>query len=133
MVTVKKRARVGAILAFAVLALAVWVVRVASAQDGGTGADQQRARCHEKNAALLPEFEKAVSAHNSCKTSAECVVVTPGCPFGCYVSVAREYASEIGLLARDLVSRRGCQCMYKCSAAPQASCVHGTCTTEARR
>src|SRR5262245_20975372 len=93
----------------------VWAVRLASAQDGDV--------CQEKNAALRTELEQAVSTRNSCEHSTDCAVLTPGCPFGCYVGVARAHASEVEVLAEKLVGHNApdCRCMYKCPAAPRAS------------
>ena len=116
-----------------VLGLAFWALRLASAQDGGAGDGREKSGlCQEKNAALRTEFEQAVSTRNSCEQSTDCAVLTPGCPFGCYVGVARAHASEVEVLAEKLVGSNApdCRCMYKCPAAPQASCVHGICTTE---
>jgi hypothetical protein len=116
------------------LGLAVWVAPLTWGQDAGSGPDPDRARvCHEKNAALRPEFDKAVSAHNSCQKSSDCAVVTPGCPFDCYVAVAKAEVSEVERRARELVSESGCRCMYKCSKVPRAFCVDGKCAIDSRR
>jgi hypothetical protein len=114
------------------LSLVFWAVRLASAQDGDAGHGREAQLCDETNAALRSEFEQAVSTRNSCEHSTDCAVLTPGCPFGCSVSIARAHASKVEVLAQELVSRSGpdCRCMYKCPAAPRAACVHGTCTTE---
>ena len=118
-----------------ILIVAIWVGRLAWATDP-SDAEREKARaCHQKNAALRPDFDKAVAAHSTCKQSSDCVVLTPGCPFGCYVAVARTDAAEVERLAHELASRIGsdCRCMYKCSAAPRASCAGGRCTIPSPR
>jgi|SRR6516165_1694182 hypothetical protein len=116
-----------------VLGLAIWAVRLASAQDVGAGDDSDKGTlCQEQNASLRAEFERSVSTRNSCERSTDCAVLVPGCPFGCYVGVARAHASEVELLVKKLTGGNppDCRCMYKCPAAPQASCAQGICTTE---
>jgi hypothetical protein len=117
-----------------ILLLAAWIARLAWANDP-SDADREKARlCHEKNAALRPEFDKAVAANGACTKSSDCAVLTPGCPFGCYVAVARMHAVEVERLPHELVGRApDCRCMYKCTARPRASCVRGNCTIESRR
>jgi hypothetical protein len=118
-----------------VLVAALWVGRPSMAEDGGLEAARDQSRvCHEKQAALRPEFEATVSEHNSCKTSSDCSVITPGCPFGCYVAVRAIDVALVESRARELVSRNGseCRCMYKCTQKPRSSCVHGRCTIEGK-
>ncbi len=89
--------------------------------------------CNEKRAVLVAEFGATVSEHNTCNESSECSVITPGCPFGCYVGVRAAAVAVVEGRTRELVSRQGsdCHCRYKCPAIPRASCVHGRCTIEA--
>jgi hypothetical protein len=113
-----------------VLGLVVWIARPSRGADGGLDAAQERARvCHERQTALRPEFDKAVSEHNTCKKASDCAVLTPGCPFGCYVGVRASDLVVFEARARELVSQIGsdCRCMYKCTSKPRASCVHGRC------
>jgi len=116
------------------LVLAVWMARLAWASDS-SDTDREKARiCHEKTASLRAEFDKAVALNGSCGSSSECAVLTPGCPFGCYVAVARTHADEVERLAQNLADRnQDCRCMYKCKARPLASCVRGTCTIQSTR
>ena len=120
----------------AVLGLAVWVARLAWGQDeGGGGLPKQARGCSAKSAVLRVEFEEIVSAHNQCKKSSDCEVLQPGCPFGCYVAVAKTHLWKVSERADELAASAGheCRCKYRCRVAPRAVCVHGTCMTKERR
>ena len=115
-----------------VLGLAVWIARPSRGADGGLDAAREKARvCREKETAVRPEFDKAVSEHNACRKASDCAVLTPGCPFGCYVGVRASDLAVVEARARELVSQIGsdCRCMYRCTAKPRATCVHGKCST----
>ena len=119
-----------------VLALVVWIARPSRGDDGGLEAAREQARvCHEKQAAMRPDFDKALSEHNSCKKASDCAVLTPGCPFGCYVGVRSTDVAVVESRVRELVRRSGsdCTCKYKCVGTPRAACAKGKCAIELRR
>jgi hypothetical protein len=118
-----------------VLALVIWIARPSRGNDGGLEAGREQARvCHEKQAAMRPEFDKAISEHNSCTKASDCAVLTPGCPFGCYVGVRSSDLVEVDARVRELVrgSKSDCKCKYKCGPTPRAACVKGKCAIEPR-
>src|SRR5262245_52152600 len=109
-----------------ILVIAGWTARSSrgdDASDRAAGGDDHRI-CREKRAALGPEFDKAVSEKNSCKSSSECAVLTPGCPFGCYVGVRRADLAAVQARVQELSSTLGadCTCKYRCPTQPAVSC-----------
>jgi hypothetical protein len=119
-----------------ILGVSTWIARLSWGQDTGADSGRDDARmCQERNAAICPAFEKLVSEHNSCLSSSDCAVVTPGCPLGCYVAVRRSDVPVVESRARELVAENGpdCRCMYKCPPEPRPSCANGICTTESAR
>ncbi len=65
------------------------------------------------------QFKQAISQANSCTTDEDCVVVYPGCPLGCSVSVNPDRQQAIKSLAKELVQsfeQREGRCDYFCEA-----------------
>ncbi len=66
---------------------------------------------------IKDSFEKEVETSNSCETDEECVLINPGCPLGCNVSVNIEHQERIKNLAEDLIKdyeSSGTSCSYGC-------------------
>lgn len=105
--------------------------------DGGGGmkaAREQARLCDRKQEALRPDFEKSVSEHVACTEASDCAVLTPGCPFDCYVGVRGSDVALVEARARELISKLGdCRCMYRCIGKPKVSCVQGKCAVEISR
>jgi hypothetical protein len=61
-------------------------------------------------------------------------VITPGCPFGCYVGVRISDLAMVETRVHELVRGSGsdCACKYKCGPTPRAACAKGKCAIEAR-
>jgi hypothetical protein len=112
-----------------VLAIAAWIGLPARGDAGGSKAPRDQRLCDQMQAALLPEFNKVVSEHNVCKTSSDCAVATPGCPFDCYVGVRTSDVAVVEARAWDLTKplQPDCLCKYMCRAKPPVSCVRERC------
>jgi hypothetical protein len=94
----------------------------ASAKD-----ERQRLTCETK-----AELASFVAAHQSCKSAAECTVVTGTCPFGCYVAVTKAAEAEtVKTLSAlgDRLEKAGHKCVYRCMNPPSATCDAGRCAT----
>lgn len=114
------------------LAALVGVVGFAHASrsdDGGiAAADEDEPRCEERESTLRLEFDKFVGEHNSCRADRDCAVVLPGCPFGCYRSVAKADGALVKDRARQLAGSMGdCRCFYKCLPPSRPLCKHNRC------
>ena len=75
------------------------------------------------------EWDTWVDGHNQCEQTADCALVYPGCPLGCYAGVAAEYEDEAARLADDLINRWSMgtrNCDYDCISA-EVECVEERC------
>jgi hypothetical protein len=86
--------------------------------------------CDPPYEAVEETFVAAVEEASGCGVDAECVVVYPGCPLGCYVAVHRDDEASIKSLADALVGefrRRGGNCSYDCVGHEPPRCIKGRC------
>jgi hypothetical protein len=75
-------------------------------------------------------FEAFVAAHQECETVADCTLIMPGCPLGCYVAVDAASAAEaeqVALAARA----EGPACVYRCALPPALACEDSRCVARA--
>lgn len=76
------------------------------------------------------QWQEFLADHRACEVDEDCVLVYPGCPLGCYDTVAAEHAEEAEETADRLIRRYetfGRSCSYDCIAAPDPFCAAGTC------
>jgi hypothetical protein len=85
--------------------------------------------------AIRAEFEAFVERTNACAADAECLVVSAGCPLGCWAAVHRENAPAVSQKARELIEEYeggGRSCRYSCPPVGEPRCEQGRCAvTEA--
>ena len=76
------------------------------------------------------EFDSFVAERNACSSTAECKMVFPDCPLGCFAYVNARFAVEVDAKAKELVAayeRGGTNCVYDCIQAPPPACTNGRC------
>jgi hypothetical protein len=119
------RSRVG--LAGALLALCGAVSCGDASQDSQGAEGSQGAPPYDE---VRAEFAAFLSTHDSCAASDECVLISPGCPLGCFQAVNAEHMSLVETKARELIAAfesDGLSCVYKCVAPKGAVCSNGRC------
>lgn len=82
---------------------------------------------------LQAEFDAFVAQHNSCTSDADCTLVDPGCPLGCYAAVNLESVGATEAKAQELVDEyqsSGQACNYDCIAPAPIRCEAQHCTVE---
>lgn len=86
---------------------------------------------HPSEEEIQSEFDAYVLKNNSCKVSADCSIVNPGCPLGCYVAVRADKADAVQKKAKQLIDdwESGVQsCLYDCTEPPELACTDSVCT-----
>jgi hypothetical protein len=76
------------------------------------------------------QFDAFVAERNACTSTADCTLVSPGCPLGCGTGVRSEHAEAVNAKAAALIAeaeRDGGACAYRC-AALHVECVEARCT-----
>lgn len=84
----------------------------------------------ETKSEVQQQFEAFVAERNACASTADCTLVSPGCPLGCGTGVRSEHAEAVSAKAAALIAEaerdRGA-CAYRC-AALHVECVEARCT-----
>lgn len=83
--------------------------------------------------AIQADFDAYVETVNACGDDAECTVIYPGCPLGCFTAVRVDRREEAEAYARNLVASYelgGPSCEYDCLAHDPARCDEGHCLVE---
>jgi hypothetical protein len=91
------------------------------------------AGCAPGEEEIQQKWDDFVADHNACSAAADCTLIFPGCPLGCFVAVSADSKSEAELEASELIEAyesggRGCD--YDCLAAGPVACVEGRCEVE---
>lgn len=84
---------------------------------------------------LRREWTDYVETASECTEAADCALISPGCPLGCYDAVAVEAADDAMSEADRLVGSyegTGRTCEYDCPEAPALLCSEGRCCVEGR-
>lgn len=82
---------------------------------------------------IQQEFDEVVAESNACTTADECVIVSPGCPLGCFVAVNASSEAGVEAKAKELIDSfeaGGRSCDYECLAPGPVECVEGRCEVE---
>lgn len=82
---------------------------------------------------IQADFAAHVGASSACVEDAECALIVPGCPLGCFVAVRADAADECTAYAAGLIDeyeRSGARCDYDCLAAGPVRCEEGRCTAD---
>lgn len=90
--------------------------------------------CGRSEEDIQAEWDETVAASNACQTAAECVLVWPGCPLGCFTAVNSSKKAELEAKAAELIDEYesgGVACEYGCVAPGPLECVGGKCTVGA--
>lgn len=77
------------------------------------------------------EFDAHVAENNECAVDADCTVISPGCPIGCFAAVRADAADACQRRANSLIDQweaGGRSCAYSCIAVGAAYCSEGRCT-----
>jgi hypothetical protein len=88
------------------------------------------AACGPSEEEIKADFGAFVDSANRCEVAADCTLVYPGCPLGCFVSVRADRAEEAMRYAQELISdyeSGGASCDYECTEAPRVTCVQLRC------
>ncbi len=88
------------------------------------------AGCGRSVEEIKTEFEEVVAEAQSCTADSDCVLVTPGCPFGCFVPVHKDRQADVSARAealREEANGGGASCAYGCIAPPDPVCTGGAC------
>ncbi|MES1204891.1 MAG: hypothetical protein ABUS79_03045 [Pseudomonadota bacterium] len=76
------------------------------------------------------DFDAYVRTANSCQIVSDCTVVSPGCPLGCQVAVAKARQADVERKARELIDdyeSGGRACAYGCADLGSLACTAGHC------
>lgn len=82
---------------------------------------------------IQQEFDDVVAGANSCSAAADCALIAPGCPLGCFVAVNAAKKDEVEAKAKSLIEdyqRGGRACAYDCAAPGPVACVSGRCDAQ---
>lgn len=88
------------------------------------------AACAPSEEDIKHDFDVEVQRSNGCTEASECVVVSPGCPLGCWVLVNAEHQARVEAKARELIEdyeSNGASCDFECTSAPEIACTAGKC------
>ena len=88
------------------------------------------ASCAPSDDEVQKEFDVEVQRSNGCSEAAECIVVSAGCPLGCWVLVNAKFQARVEAKARELIDdyeSGGARCDYECTEAPPIACSAGKC------
>lgn len=90
--------------------------------------------CGRSEEDVQAEWDEIVAASSACQSAAECVLVSPGCPLGCFVAVNSSKKAEVEAKAAELIDdyeSGGTACAYGCIAPGPLECVSGKCAVGA--
>lgn len=82
---------------------------------------------------IQADFDEHVAARGACTVDADCAVISPGCPLGCFVAVRADAAEECEAYARELIAsyeRGGSRCAYDCVVPGPPRCEAGSCRVD---
>lgn len=80
---------------------------------------------------LRADFDAHVEESNACVDDAECALISPGCPLGCFAAVRADRLESCEAYAARLVERYelgGASCEYDCIAPGPLRCEEGRCS-----
>jgi hypothetical protein len=80
---------------------------------------------------IQEEFDAEVARSRACEQVSDCVVISPGCPLGCWVVVSAAAQDRVSRKARELIEdyeSGGAACDYGCTEAPAVACLAGACS-----
>lgn len=86
--------------------------------------------CGPSEEEIKADFAAFVDSANRCEVAADCALVYPGCPLGCYAAVRADRAEEAMRYAAELISdyeSGGASCQYDCVEPPRLTCVQLRC------
>ena len=87
--------------------------------------------CSPSEDEIREEFDAEVAASRACEQQSDCVVLSPGCPLGCWVVVSTAARERVARKARELIEdyeSGGATCEYDCTEAPAVACSAGVCS-----
>lgn len=87
--------------------------------------------CAPSEEEVQAEFDAEVASSRACQTEADCTLISPGCPLGCWVVVSASARGRVEQKARELVEdyeSGGAHCEYQCPEAPGVACLAGQCS-----
>ncbi len=86
-----------------------------------------------KNCSLLAEqIREKISKANYCEKDEDCIIVSFGCPFGCYNLINKKEVEAIRLLVKKYDEcGGGTRCVYRCPTPPEnVRCENGVCVSK---
>ena len=90
--------------------------------------------CAPSEQEILDAFDEHLAENGSCEVDADCGVVYPGCPLGCFRAVRADRVEETDAYAEDLIAdyqRGGRSCVYDCPTHDAPYCDEGRCAVDA--
>jgi hypothetical protein len=88
------------------------------------------AACGRSEDDIRAEWDETVAAANACQSAADCALVSPGCPLGCFAAVNTAKKAEVEAKAAELIDdyeSGGAACAYDCIAPGPLECASGKC------
>lgn len=88
------------------------------------------AGCSPSEEDIQAEWDETVAASNACQSAADCALVSPGCPLGCFAAVNSAKKAEVEARAAELIDdyeSGGTACAYSCVAPGPLECTGGKC------
>lgn len=73
------------------------------------------------------QVEAAIAKAGHCATDADCVALSPTCPFGCGIVVNKAEAQNIEQLLQTWTGQNEA-CAYRCRKPEAVACTAGKCT-----
>lgn len=89
--------------------------------------------CAPSSEDIRADFDEHVARSSTCSVDADCAVISPGCPLGCFVAVRADAADACEAYARDRITafeRAGTSCDYDCVAPGTPRCEAGACVVD---
>jgi len=86
--------------------------------------------CGRSNEEMQAEWDEIVAGAIACTADADCILVTPGCPFGCAAVINAAHKDEVEAKAKELreeASQDGSSCVYSCILPQTLSCENMKC------
>jgi len=113
--------RIKILIGILVIGTLFWLI----SQYGGNNLSTPYKNCN----LLVEQIREKISKANYCEKDEDCIIVSFGCPFGCYNLINKKELEAIKLLVKKYDEcTDGIKCLYKCGGPPESvGCENGVC------